>query len=72
MQKILVNNKSTTIEDFLNIFDSEDGYDYDNLGAVLDGDTLDKAIDSFENAYTMFELIEKYLQLAEKPIEVTI
>ena len=72
MQKIFVNGKSTAIEDFLKLYEYEGSYDYDNLGAVLDSDTLDKAIDSFDKVYTTFELIERYLQLADKPIEVNV
>ena len=57
------------IDDFLELFDTGDGYDYDSLGAVLDSDTLDKAIESFENSYGMSELIERYLQLTNTPVE---
>lgn len=69
MQKILVNGKSTTIEDFLRLFADEDGeIDFDLLGSLLDSDFLDKAIDSFTTSYDLFELIEKYVQIADKPI----
>lgn len=72
MQKILIDGKSATIEELIAYFGAEDdGADFDGLGAVMDSDTLDKAIDSFTGAYDMFELIEKYLQLADKPIVVT-
>ena len=69
MQKILVNGKSTAIEDFLRLFVDEDGeIDFDMLGSLLDSDSLDKAIDSFTTSYDLFELIEKYVQIADKPI----
>lgn len=69
MQRILVNGKSTAIEDFLRLFTDEEGeIDFDLLGSLLDSDFLDKAIDSFSSSYDMFELIERYLQCADSPI----
>lgn len=71
IQKILINGASKTIEELLDHFTEDGEIDCDNLGACMDSDTLDKAIESFDKAYDMFELIERYLQFAEKPIEVT-
>lgn len=68
MQKILVNGKSTAIEDFINLFQHDDEFDADSFGACFDGDTFDKTIDSFESSYDTFELVERYLQLASEPI----
>lgn len=72
MQKINVNNRNITIEDLIDIFTYDDEIDFDSLGAVLDSDTLDKAIDSFTTHYGIYDLIEKYLQLSDKPIEVSL
>lgn len=72
MQKIFVNGKSTAIEDYIKLFGSDDEFDADGFGACFDTDTFEKAIDSFEGSYDTFDLVEKYLQLADKPIEVTI
>lgn len=71
LQKILVNGISTAIEDFIKLFEHEDGFDADNFGACFDCDTFSKAIDSFSESFNTFELVERYLQLADKPIEVT-
>lgn len=71
MQKIFVNGKETTIEDFIKLFEYEDEFDSDNFGACFDTDTFDKACDSFTESYSVFELTERYLLLADKPIEVT-
>ena len=71
MQKILVNGESTTIEDFIEKYIGEGELDVDSLGAALDSDTVTKAIDSFTSSYSIFDFIERYLQLADKPIEVT-
>ena len=68
MQKILVNGKPTTIEGFVNLFNIGGEYDFDSLGAILDSDTLTAAMESFAEDYDMFELVEKYLQLAKEPI----
>lgn len=72
MQKIYVNGKSTSIENFISLFEFGDEFDADNFGACFDTDTFDKAIESFEGSYDTFDLVEKYLQLASEPIEVTI
>ena len=69
MQKIILNGKQITIEEFLEIFREGEEYDFDAIGSLLDSNTLDTAIDSFTESYDMFELIEKYLQVADKPIE---
>jgi hypothetical protein len=71
MQKILIDGVSKIIEELLDHFTEDDEIDFDNLGACMDSNTLDRAIESFDKAYGMFELIERYLQLADKPIEVT-
>ena len=71
MQKIFVNGKSTSIEDFISLFEHGDEFDADSFGACFDTGTFDTAMFSFDRAYTTFELVEKYLQLADKPIEVT-
>lgn len=72
MQKIFVNGKVTAIEDFINLFVNGDEFDADGFGACFDTGYFDMAMFSFDKAYTTFELVEKYLQLADKPIEVTI
>lgn len=72
MQKIIVNGKSTAIEDFIKLFEHDDEFDADGFGACFDTGYFDMAMFSFDKAYTTFELVEKYLQLADKPIEVTI
>ena len=69
MQKIILNGKQITIEEFLEIFREGEEYDFDAIGSLLDSNTLDATIDSFTESYDMFELIEKYLQVADKPIE---
>lgn len=69
MQKIILNGKQITIEEFLEIFREGNEYDFDAIGSLLNSDTLDATIDSFTENYTMFELIERYLQLADKPID---
>ena len=72
MQKIIINGKQATIEDFVDLFRDSRKYeelDYDALGDILDVDTLAAAIDSFTGSYNAVELIEKYLQLADKPID---
>ena len=69
MQKIILNGKQITIEEFLEIFREGNEYDFDAIGSLLDSNTLDAAIDSFTESYDMFELIERYLQLADKPID---
>lgn len=72
MQKIIINGKQATIEDFIDLFRDSRKYeelDYDALGDILDVDTLAAAIDSFTGGYNAVELIEKYLQLADKPID---
>ena len=73
MQKILVNGQETSIDDLLHMFTYDDGeIDFDTIGAAMDSDTLDTAMDSFDESYDTNELIERYLSLADKPIEVTI
>lgn len=72
MQKIFVNGKDTTIDELISLFRDDDDASIDDLGAALDSDTLDKAIDSFTSSYSLSDLIEKYLQLADKPIEVEV
>lgn len=72
MQKIIINGKQATIEEFIDLFRDSRKYeelDYDALGDILDVDTLAAAIDSFTGGYNAVELIEKYLQLADKPID---
>lgn len=71
IQKILINGTSMTIEELLAHFTEDEEIDFDALGACLDSEVLDRAIDSFTKAYGMYELIERYLELADKPIEVT-
>jgi hypothetical protein len=68
MQKIFVNGKPTATENFISLMTADGEVDFDALGAELDSDTLDKAIDSFDKSYDLYELIERYLQLADKPI----
>lgn len=72
MQKLLVNGKSMAIEDFIKLFEYEGDFDADNFGACFDSDTFDKAIDSFTGSFDTFELVERYLQIADKPVEVTL
>ena len=72
MQKIFVNGNSTSIEDFISLFEHDDEFDADNFGACFDSDTFDKAIDSFTGSFDTFELVERYLQIADKPVEVTL
>jgi hypothetical protein len=72
MQKIIVNGRETAIEDFISLFEHDDEFDADGFGACFDTGFFDMAMFSFDEAYTTFELVEKYLQLADKPIEVTI
>ena len=69
MQKILINGKQSTIEELVDIFRDGKEYDYDALGDVLDSDTLTAAMNSFTESYDMFDLIEKYLKIADKPID---
>ncbi len=68
MQKIIFNGNPITIEEYINLYTFDDGPDFDHIGHPLDPDTLDKAMDSFDTDYDLFELIERYLQLATKPI----
>ncbi len=68
MQKIFVNGQQTTIEGFVNLFNIGGEFDFDSLGAILDSSALSAAINSFEEDYDAFELIEKYLQFAKEPI----
>lgn len=74
MSKILLNGKEVCINDLVNALTYEGGeIDYDTLGAAMDSDTLDKAIDSFTGSYSIYELIDRYTQISDKPIicEVT-
>lgn len=59
MNDIQINGASKTIEELLEHFTEDDEIDFDNLGACMDSDTLDRAIESFDKAYSMFELIER-------------
>ena len=69
MQMIILNGKPTSIEEFLDLFRDGNDYDFDAIGSLLDSDALDAAMNSFTESYDMFELIERYLQFADKPIE---
>lgn len=72
-QKIYVNGQETSVEDLLSMLTDESGeVDFDTLGAAMNSEILDKAIDSFTERYGMYDLINKYLSLTEKPLEVTI
>ncbi len=71
MSKILLNGKEACINDLVNALTFEGGeIDYDTLGAAMDSDTLDKAIGSFTGSYSITELIDRYLSLADV-LEVT-
>lgn len=72
MQKIIVNGQETSISELIQMFTYDDGeIDFDTIGAAMDSDTLDAAMDSFDESYDTNKLIERYLSLADKPIEVT-
>lgn len=69
MQKIFINEKEATIEELVEFFTDTDGeIDFDTLGFGLDSDILDAAISSFDEAYDIEELLERYLSLADEPI----
>lgn len=73
MQKIIVNGQETSISELIQMFTYDDGeIDFDTIGAAMDSDTLDAAMSSFDENYDINELIERYLSLANEPIEVTI
>ena len=71
--KIIINGKDACIEELINKLTYEDGeIDFDTLGAAMDSDILQSAMDSFDKSYDMYELIERYMSLSDKPLEVTI
>lgn len=72
MSKILLNGKETCINDLVNALTFEGGeFDFDTLGAAMDSDILQASMDSFDGeAYTITELIDRYLSLADV-LEVT-
>ena len=72
MEKIYVNDYPTTIEELIELLTENGEIDFDTLGAAMDSDVLEAAMDSFGGSYTVQELIEKYISLTDKPIEVTI
>ena len=69
MQNIFINGEQVTIKELVDIFRDGKEYDYDALGDVLDSDTLTAAMNNFTESYDMFELVKKYLEIAEKPID---
>ena len=72
MQKIFVNGQEKSIDEFLQMFTFEDDeIDFDFIGAALDSRCLEVAMDSFDRSYGVKELLEKYLTIIDKPIEVT-
>lgn len=72
MSKILLNGKEVCINDLVNALTFEGGeIDYDTIGAAMDSDILVASMDSFDGeAYTITELIDRYLSLADV-LEVT-
>ena len=71
-KKIIVNGQETSIDDMLQKLSFDDGeIDFDTIGAAMDSDILEAAMSSFDSSYDMKELIERYLSLADDPIEVT-
>lgn len=68
MGKIIINGKDSCVNDLINVMTYDNEVDYDSLGALLDSDTLDKAIESFTSSYSITELIDRYMQLSDKPI----
>lgn len=67
-----LDSQSTKIRELIDLMTVEGEIDFDELGAVLDSDTLEKAMDSFNKSYDLIELIERYLQFADKPIELEV
>ncbi len=72
MSKILLNGKEACGNDLVNALTFEGGeIDYDTLGTAMDSDILQASMDSFDGeAYTITELIDRYLSLADV-LEVT-
>lgn len=72
MSKILLNGKEVCVNDLVNALTFEDGeVDFDTLGAAMESDILEASMDSFDGeAYTITELIGRYLSLADV-LEVT-
>lgn len=62
---IIINGKTSTIDDLLDICRYDDGeYDIDNIFYPMNSETLDKVLDSMENAYDVKEALEKYLAIS--------
>ena len=68
MSKILINGKEACVNDLISALTFEGGeFDFDTLGAAMDSDILQASMDSFDGeAYTITELIERYLSLADE------
>lgn len=72
MQKIFVNGQETSIDEFLQKFSIDNEIDFDVLGSALDSRCLEVSMESFDRSYTVRELLEKYLNIINEPLEVTI
>lgn len=72
MSRILLNGKETCVNELVNALTFKGGeFDYDTLGAAMDSDILQASMDSFDGeSYTITELIDRYLSLADE-LEVT-
>lgn len=71
--KITLNGNDVCITELIDSLTYENGeIDFDTLGAATDSDILQAAMDSFDESYTIFELVERYMSLSDEPLEVTI